>query len=251
MEDLAGRILQYKQQPGSSSSHRMSELAIVARVFTGQLPRWQDFAFGLLRLWGFMPMLHFQCMLAGSPTNADNQGASSSSSRGATSQTGTAGSSTGSSSGSSSKGPADRAASKGGTPWKWAVMSAGDEDMHSALSLQVQAAWLRPNLLRLQHAWLHHIQAEQVSTAINMQNVPSTWAQVQRAPSLHPAVVQLGESGPAVAAAVSQLGSRRLEELQVRGGGRWCGVLQVHATKVMHSSVSCTSRQLGWAMMLG
>jgi hypothetical protein len=231
MEGLAGRILQYSQQPGSSSP-RTSNASVMARVVAGRLPPWQAFAFGLLKLWALMPMLHFQCMLAaGLRTGTDNQQAAnstrSSSSRGAASsgskQTrSTSSGGGGSATGSRSKQTANTAALQGSKPWSWAAIKAGEEDLESAVSLQVQAAWLRPNLLRLQHAWQHHVQAEHVAMAVNMQNAAQAWALVQRAPSLHPAVVQLGPSRPAVAAAVMQLGSGRLAELQVSGGSCCC-----------------------------
>jgi hypothetical protein len=240
MEELAGRILVYSQQPGSSSSQTGSG-AVLARVLMGQLDCWEDLAFDLICMWSGMQRVHFQCLLAASPA-AEPSGASTRGGLGSTSSSSgrsnrSAGSSTGSTSrrskqvapaafsraaagsdDSSSKqaAPASSVAGKGGSTWAWLPMRPGADDLQAAALLQIQAAWLRPNLVRLQHAWLHRIQEDQISLAVSMEDIAQGWALVQRAPSLHPAVVQLGAGGPPVAAALKQLGSRQLEELQVR-----------------------------------
>jgi hypothetical protein len=103
-------------------------------------------------------------------------------------------------------------------------MRPGADDLQSATILQVQAAWLRPNLLRLQHAWLLNVPDYQTDLASSMVDAAQGWALAHRAPSLHPAVVELGVGRPAVAATVKQLGSRQLEELQVRHSCTICHV---------------------------
>jgi hypothetical protein len=233
MEELAGRMLVYSQQPGSSSDQRGNEF-VIARLLKGQLPCWEDLAFGLLRTWNLLQSLHYQCLLAASPEAAGLQARVVDPSSGGGACTGTsshqlapAGSSSdgdgsGSGSGSEQCATTSSAAGGGGMSWSWSGMTAAGGDVVSALSLQVQAAWLRPNLVTLLDAWLHRIQAKQVDIAANMRDNTRAWAEVLTAPNLHPALAQLGYSGPAAAAAAAQLGSVRPVTLQVRMTGLWC-----------------------------
>jgi hypothetical protein len=94
-------------------------------------------------------------------------------------------------------------------------MDNGDNDLSSAVSLQVQAAWLRPNLLRLTQAWLLQAQVPHASKAMCVY-VVWKWLYLQLAPAMHPLKTQLGTAGPAVAAAMAEVGNRRsVLDLQV------------------------------------
>jgi hypothetical protein len=143
-------------------------------------------------------------------------------------------------------------AGKGGTPCEWPPMRPGADDLVSAAVLQVQAAWLRPNLLRLQHAWLHNVQQKQTDVPISMRDIVQGWGLAQRAPSLHPAVVHLGVGRPAVAAAVQQLGRQPLEEeLQVkRSNNAPCVVWQADSRQQCTSHGVFTACAAGMVRML-
>jgi hypothetical protein len=95
------------------------------------------------------------------------------------------------------------------------VYGNGHEDVLSAVSLQVQAAWLRPNLLRLANAWLLQAQPDNAARVVNLIHGTYKWAEVQVAPRMHPRVLQLGLGGPSVAAAVAATGGGRPERVQV------------------------------------
>jgi hypothetical protein len=100
---------------------------------------------------------------------------------------------------------------------RWYRTSSGvDEadDLASAVALQVQAAWARPNLLGLMHAWLLQATAADMMAPF-MLKMACRWVDVQLAPAWHPVAVQLGLQGPAVAAAVAALGSICCKEVQV------------------------------------
>jgi hypothetical protein len=94
-----------------------------------------------------------------------------------------------------------------------------EAELLSAVALQVQAAWLRPNLLHLMHAWLLQAGEGEV-TAVHVLRLSYDLVNTQLAPAMHPAVVQLGLGGPAMEAAVAAVGSKRLQEVQVSSG---CG----------------------------
>jgi hypothetical protein len=251
MEDLATRILGLEaglgqQQPGSSSSSTSSGTSSssssgssssrnkggatpAAQVSARQRRPWYRLAENLLALWNNLQALHFQCLLAAAASQSDVSGtpvdASSSGSGGGTSsgsQQATSSGSVSSSSGSSSSQhptAARCAPGKGGMPWEWMV-SAGAADDISAVTLQSLAAWLRPDLVRLTHALLCVARTGDVPDVLSMRYNALKWAQVQRAAPTHPAVLQLGASGPAVTAAVAQLGSGYMAELQVRRSSR-------------------------------
>jgi hypothetical protein len=85
------------------------------------------------------------------------------------------------------------------------------------VALQVQAAWLGPNLLRLAHAWLLQAPPDNAIRVVSLLFCIYEWAEVQLAPRMHPCVLQLGVGGPAVAAAVAAGGSVPPEQLQVSG----------------------------------
>jgi hypothetical protein len=102
------------------------------------------------------------------------------------------------------------------------------------VALQVQAAWLRPNLLRLLHVWLGQAK-DADTTAAHLLEMANAWVTAQLAPAMHPAAVQRGLAGPAVAAAVAALGSARSKEVQVSYG--WGCFRQVSDTCCGHRRV--------------
>jgi hypothetical protein len=274
MEELAGRILAYSQQPGSSGSCT-NDTILLARMLMGQLLCWEDLAYGLLCMWTAMQMLHLQCLLAasddaeliceaegasssdsgavagGSSTKGGSANISSSSSTTTTTigtDTGTSSSSAGSrvnmggrthtaaasSSGTSTSrqhaAAASTVAGKGGMPWRWPAMQAYVGELHAAASLHITTAWLRPNLVRLLHAWLQHVPERHMELAADIRTPVWGWAHVQKSPSMHPAVLQLGITQPAVAAAAAQRGCGALVQLQV--GSREAGSITSCITKM-------------------
>jgi hypothetical protein len=242
MEELAGRILVYTQQPGSRSK-QPGQASFDSQVMAGRLPPWQGLACELLQAWNSVQMLHFQCLLAASPDayrfnmDADSSGTDGHANDGGSKQGGPGGNSssdgvtrtaacaattTTTTSSSSKQTPlVSSVAGKGGTPWIWPTMITGTWSL-SPVSLHTTTAWLRPNLVRLLHAWLRQAPLQEGMTVHNIRETVKGWALVQRAPSMHPAASQLGHCVPAEAAAAEQLGSERLAELQVRHGSTLC-----------------------------
>jgi hypothetical protein len=225
MEELAGRILQYRQQclESSSSSSSSSGSSGTSHPLLQHLPSWQALAGDVLALLAALHELHGQCTLlaaeaaatgAGIARVGDRKGGSSSSSSSST----VGGGGGGRPGGSSKKAAkANKAAADGSHIMKWC--NAGHDGsigrgLPAAVALQVQAAWLRPNLLRLMHVWL--LQATASDTMADfMVKLARRWVNVQLNPALHPAVVQQGLGDPAVAAAVAAADSTRCKEVQV------------------------------------
>jgi hypothetical protein len=99
------------------------------------------------------------------------------------------------------------------------VLPAVARDLPRAVALQVQAAWLRPNLLRLAHTWMLH-GAEACSSGRALHTVGGEWVVVQLSLHMHPAMLLAGVCTRPVATAMLALDSSRPAGLQVRGGAR-------------------------------
>jgi hypothetical protein len=106
------------------------------------------------------------------------------------------------------------------------VAEDGEVDIPSAVALQVQAAWLRPNLLRLLHTWLLQADEGQADEASRLLLFAWDLLFVQLAPTTHPLRMQLGATGgPALSAAMAAVGDRGVANMQVGAGkGRQCVV---------------------------
>jgi hypothetical protein len=85
------------------------------------------------------------------------------------------------------------------------------------VALQVQAAWLGPNLLRLMHVWLLHAKQSDVS-GVHLLRFAYDLVNTQLSPAMHPAVVQRVFCNPGLAAVAAGVGRTCTKELQVSSG---------------------------------
>jgi hypothetical protein len=198
MEGLAGRVLRQRENP---------RVPPPSPFFLHEpLPSWEQVAGDLLSLLSMLPELHYQCALA--TARAEAAGVASSSSRGGR----------GGSSSSRGRGPSSltgRAAALGGTAWDWEENTTPSDELSQAVALQVQAAWLWPNLLQLAHTWLLHAK-DHTSRGVELVTTGCDWVATQLAVHLHPAVMQSGMGNKIMAPAVAAVGSNRPAGLQVR-----------------------------------